>query len=194
MFIELSEMLRCPGPHEETPLVVATEVMEGRSVRRGVVGCPACGAEYPIHDGIIRFGEPPRPRDPHHVAEADTLAALLGLGGPGGYVALVGAACRRAEELAALLDGIHFVGINAPPGAVERDVLSLLESDGMIPLRTGMARGVVVGGDFANAPWLDETARVVLPGRHVVVEREGVEVDGLTGLATGRGLWLGARD
>lgn len=193
MFIELSEMLRCPGPHAVSPLVVATEAMEGRSVRRGVVGCPVCRAEYPIVDGIVRFGAPPHPSPPHHVSPPETLAALLGVSGPGGYVVLVGATARCADELATLLDGVHWVGVNAPQDVAERQALSLLEADGMIPLRTRMARGVVVGGDFALSPWLDEAARITLPGRHVVVEREGVEVPDLKPVATGDGLWLGER-
>jgi uncharacterized protein YbaR (Trm112 family) len=193
MFIELAEMLRCPGPHEETFVVVATDVMEGRSVRHGVVGCPVCQREYQIVDGVVRFGAAGSPRAPHHGADGETLHSLLGLDGPGGYVVLVGAAVERADELAVRLDGVHFVGINPPPHARERAHLSLLESDGSIPLRTAVARGVVVGGDYAEEPWPGEAARVTLRGRHVIVEREGIEVPETRPLASGSGLWLGER-
>jgi len=185
-------MLKCPGPHEESFVVVATEVMVERSVRQGVVGCPVCQAEYPIVDGVVRFGETPSPRAPT-VTDAETLHALLGIAGPGGYVVLVGTAARRADDLAARLEGVHFVSVNAPEDLTERPHLSLVVADDVVPLRTGRARGVVVSGDFAHDPWLAEAARVTLRGRRVIVEREGLDVPGTRPLASGSGLWLGER-
>lgn len=193
MFIELSEMLRCPGPHEETFVVVATDVMDERSVRQGVVGCPVCQAEYRIDEGIVRFGTAGSPRPPHGGSDVAVLHSLLGLEGPGGYVVLLGSAAERARDLATLLEGVHFVGVNAPEHVRESARLSLLESDGSIPLRTGVARGVVVGPDYAEDPWLAEASRVTLRGRHIVVEREGVEVPDARLLASGSGLTLAER-
>jgi len=193
MFIELAEMLKCPAPHEETFLVVATDAMAERSVRSGVVGCPVCRAEYPIVDGQVQFGEAPRRPRPRVEAPVETLHALLALEGPGGYVVLVGAVARRADELATRLEGVHFVGVNPPDDADERPHLSLLVAGGSIPLRSRMARGVVVGTDFAEESWLAEAARVTLPGRHIVVEGEGFDVPATRPLASGSGLWVGER-
>ena len=128
------------------------------------------------------------------MAEAGSLQALLELSGPGGYVALVGSAARQASVLAAVMAGIHFVGINAPREIEESPVLSLLRANDRIPLRTGMARGVVVGADLATSPWLVEAHRVLLRGRRFVVENEDPELPiGIIKLAAGNGLWVGEK-
>jgi uncharacterized protein YbaR (Trm112 family) len=57
VFIELTEFLRCPKDHEEAHAVCLPLEMAGRDVVRGVVGCPACQAEYAIVDGVVDFAE-----------------------------------------------------------------------------------------------------------------------------------------
>ena len=197
MHIELTEMLRCPEAHELDVLVLSTGEMVGRMVRSGIAGCPVCKREYRIANGVVDFGGPastlaaspvPLPR------ESQTLQALLDLSGPGGYVVLVGDATRHAVGLASLMGGVHFVGVNPPAGAEELPVLSLLRAPTMIPLRPAMARGVVVGPDRAEAPWLEEAARVLLRGRRFVVEREDVAPPvGTAQLAVGQGVWVGEK-
>src|SRR5882672_5755152 len=101
MHIELTEMLRCPEPHELDVLVLSTGEMLGRMVRSGIVGCPVCRKEYPIVKGIVDFRgrgtgdegrvlQSPEPRltlPPSPVPlpqQSQTLQALLDLSGPGG--------------------------------------------------------------------------------------------------------------
>jgi len=203
--IDLTEMLRCPEPHDEAFLVMSTGEMRGRMVRSGLLGCPVCGREYPLMKGVARFsgsgerGAAPSaapsgaaPRSP--LPDAETLQALLDLSGPGGYVVLVGSAARHAVGLAGLMGGIHYVGIDAPPDVEELSVLSLLACDTMIPLRRAMARAVVVGRDRAEAAWLAEAQRILLPGRRLVVERDDVTPPaGLTQVASGQGLLVAER-
>jgi uncharacterized protein YbaR (Trm112 family) len=206
MHIELTEMLRCPEPHPAAFLVMSTGEMLGRMVRSGVLGCPVCRREYPIRNGVVEFsghapgarGAEARPlatggaRGP--AVDPQTLQALLDLGGPGGYVVLVGAAARHAVGLAGLMAGIHFVGINPPGDIDELPMLSLLVCDAMIPLRDAMARAAVVGVDRVESGWLAEAQRVVLRGRRVVVEQAAVAWPaGLTALAAGEGLSVGER-
>ena len=212
MHIELTEMLRCPEPHELGVLVLSTGEMVGRMVRSGIVGCPACKKEYPITNGIVDFrgrgtgeggqvnqsaDEPRSTLLPSRVPlpqVSQTLQALLDLSGPGGFVVLLGSAARYAVGLAALMGGIHFVGVDPPADVEESLVLSLLRAPGMIPLRPAMARGVVAGADRAGAQWLDEAARVLLRGRRFVVEREDIESPaGINRLAVGQGLWAGEK-
>ena len=209
MHIELTEMLRCPESHGEAFLVMSTGEMLGRMVRSGILGCPICRREFPIVKGIVNFsgtakGERGKVDDegatiplspfPFPAVDPQTLQALLGLSGPGGYVVLVGAATRHAVGLAGLMGGIHFIGIDAPADVEELPVLSLLVCPGMIPLRQTVARGVVVGSDRLGSDWLAEARRVVLPGRRVVIEGEDVPVPvGLTRLAVGEGLFVGER-
>ena len=205
MHIELTEMLRCPEPHRDALLVLATSEMNGRMVWRGVIGCPVCDRQYEIIDGIVDFTEvagvepgqrtvrrtpaPPSPASP----DAQTLQALLDLSGPGGFVVLVGSAARNAVGLAALMGGVHFVGINAPEDVGELPVLSLLQTDHVIPLRGVMARGVVVGAEVATEAWMAEASRILLRGRRLVVESERARPAGMTQLAVADGLWVGEK-
>ncbi len=204
MHIELTEMLRCPEPHREEFLVLSTGEMSGRMVRAGVVGCPVCQREYKIADGIVNFSgrgmgdagwveAAPHTPSPIPHPDAQTLQALLDLSGPGGYVVLVGSAAHYAVGLAALMGGIHFIGLNPPAGVEELAVLSLLVCESKIPLRDAMARGVVVGSESSGATWLVESRRVLLPGRRLVVENEAARPDGITQLATGQGLFVGEK-
>lgn len=196
MHIELTEMLRCPEPHADGFMVLATGEMVGRMVRSGIAGCSVCHREYVIKDGVVLFGEAAPSATLHSAprTEAATLQALLDLSGPGGYVVLVGDAARDAAGLAALMGGVHFIGVNAPPDVEELPVLSLVRSTVAIPLRQTIARGVVVGADLARAPWLVEARRVLLPGRRWVVESEAVELpEGISKLAAGQGLSVGEK-
>jgi hypothetical protein len=107
---------------------------------------------------------------------------------------LVGSAARQAEGLASLMGGIHFVGVNPPADLEELPILSLLRATNGIPLRASMARGVVLGGDVAGAPWLAEGHRVLLRGRRYVVERDNVTLPpGIKQLAQGEGLIVGEK-
>jgi uncharacterized protein YbaR (Trm112 family) len=202
MHIELTELLRCPEPHREEMLVLSTGEVRERMVRSGLVGCPVCHKEYPIARGIVDFRRTreraPRdayvPPSPLPFADAGELQALLELSGPGGYVVLVGAAVRHAPQLAGLMPGIHFVGVNAPADMEERPALSLLYAGAQIPLRSAVARGVVVGADLATSPWLVEAHRALLRGRRFVVENEEPELPiGLVKLAAEHGLWVGEK-
>ena len=55
MFIELVDALRCPQPHAESWLVVASTRTQARHILEGTLGCPVCRAEYPIVDGVVDF-------------------------------------------------------------------------------------------------------------------------------------------
>jgi len=202
MHIELTEMLRCPEAHREEMLVLSTGEVRDRMVRSGLLGCPVCHKEYPIARGVVNFRRSKErvlhdtyvPPSPLPTADADNLQALLELSGPGGYVVLIGSAVRQAKRLAELMQGVHFVGVNAPVELEEQPILSLLFASEKVPLRSAVARGVVVGADLATSPWLVEAHRVLLRGRRFVVENEEPELPiGLLKLASERGLWVGEK-
>ena len=196
MHIELTEMLRCPEAHREDFLILSTGEMKGRMVRSGIVGCPVCGKEYIVANGILSFGgaTPTDPVSRGPAVDPQALQALLELSGPGGFVILVGSAARHAAGLGALMPGIHFVGINPPAGLGELPILSLVHCARTIPLRQAIARGVVIGADTASEPWLSEGQRVLLNGRRCVIETEqATPPAGLTRLASEHGLWVGER-
>ena len=201
MYIELTEHLRCPEEHEEqTYLVLVPQAMEGRAVTAGSVGCPVCKKEYAIDDGVAHFGGPTAASAgvPGGVATSlpavDTVQALLGITGPGGYVVLVGSAARLAGDLAEVMEGVHFVGVNAPGDVTPSGAISLLSHPSVIPLKPSMARGVIVGADHAVEPWLSEASRLVLRGLRLVVLAEDAAAPGTKQLASGDGMWVGVRE
>lgn len=155
--------------------------MDRRRVVRGAISCPVCQSDFPIIDGVTYFSPPAPPAEASGVLTGEAARAFLGLEGAGGYVLLIGSAARLAAELG----DAHVVAVNPPAGV---SAPSNLRVDGMIPLRQPSVRGVIVGAEAAREPWLSEAAAVVLPGLRVVVEREGIEMTGMSVLATGAGV------
>ncbi len=164
MFIELTDLLRCPNDHPEAYLVLLPERMDGRQVVAGHLGCPACGwgiswtGEVPDLGGGWRSTSAP----PFDAAGA---VALLGLQGPGGWVALAGAAAALLDDLRGLLPGVHLVAINPPAGVVAAHDASVVLS-AVWPLKSHALRGAVLGPD-AGA-WRDAALASVLPGLRLV--------------------------
>lgn len=200
MFIELTEYLQCPMQHEGTTYcVLVPHRVEGRDVLAGIVACPTCRREFAIEDGVADLRHPeetgtaPAPAGLESLPPAESVHALLGLEGPGGYVVLVGSAGLLAPGLAVLLEGVHLVRVNPPETEAGSSMASSLRGGRQIPLRSAMARGVVVGREHATAPWLAEGARVLLRGLRMVALAEAVEVTGMEPLASGRGAWVGRR-
>ena len=174
--------------------MLLTGQMIGRRVILGRLGCPVCGKEVTIRDGVTDFTGAPL-GGTSSALTADAVAAMLGLGGPGGWVALAGSAGGIAAELGPLLTGVRLVAVN-PPAAVESgETLSVLRSP-RLPLKSGSMRGVVIGSDLAGSPaWVEDAGRAVLPGLRVVVEGPapspapaGVEI-----LASAPACWVGKR-
>ncbi len=218
MFIELTDILRCPADHDEAYLVLAPQAMDGRRVITGVLGCPVCRAEYPIVEGVAEFGSGAARRlgglaaghqggqvadvergmldaqPPGRLAaqppayDAGALLAFFDLSGPGGYVCLVGGAARHAPGLAAAA-GVHVVAVNPPAGGVAASgSVSLLRAAAGLPIKTRQVRAVALGTDHTGGRWMDEAVRVLLPGLRLVIEDETARPAGTSDLARGAGL------
>src|SRR3954452_25583472 len=170
MFIELTDLLRCPNPHDESFLVLLPDQMEGRSVRTGQLGCPVCGRTFQLVDGVFDAGgAPPEPRGGTELS-GENASVLVGLSGPGGYLALVGPVASLWEEVAALNPGVALVAVNPPEDVTDSAGISVIRG-GMIPLKSRSLRGVVLGKPYASDPtWVRDAARLVLPGLRVVGE------------------------
>ncbi|MGH7585057.1 MAG: hypothetical protein ACREMH_02320, partial [Gemmatimonadales bacterium] len=174
MFIELTDLLRCPAPHPESYLVLLPDAMAGRDVLEGRLGCPACGAEYLVREGRAELGEarPQRETAPSRL-EGDGILALLGLDGPGGFVALVGGAAAAWPHVTAGLEGVHLVGVNPPAGVRVGRAFSVVEA-GRLPFKARSLRGVVLGPGYGDDPaWVSAAAQAVLPGLRVAGEGSG---------------------
>jgi uncharacterized protein YbaR (Trm112 family) len=195
MFIELTDHLRCPADHDEAFLVLLPDRVEGRSVRTGTLGCPICDRRFALQDGVLDTGGAPS-RDAGYgpgKLTAEALAPLAGLNGPGGYLVLVGPPAALWPDVAELVPGVALVAVNPPRDVVDEGGISVLRG-GRLALKTGSMRGVVLGSPYGGDPaWVQEAARVVLPGLRAV--GEGPDPDpGLVDLmASAGGVWVGTR-
>ena len=193
MFIELTDHLRCPADHQEAFLVLLPDTVEGRSVRSGTLGCPVCDRRFTIDAGVLDLGEAPLPPPPATALGADALTSLLGLGGPGGYLVLVGPPAASWRDVAELTPGVALVAVNPPGEVQDGGGISVLRA-GRLPLKTGSMRGVVLGRPFGGErPWVSEAARVVLPGLRVVGEGADPAPELIDLMASADGVWVGTR-
>jgi uncharacterized protein YbaR (Trm112 family) len=194
MFIELTDHLRCPADHDESLLVLLPDQMDGRSVKTGQLGCPVCGRTFQVLDGVLDTGDAPAPnRQGASALDADGVTALVGLHGPGGYLALVGPPATFWREVAELNPGVALVAVNPEVGVTDAPGISVLRA-GRLPLKSGSMRGVVLGRPFAgDRHWIGEAARAVLPGLRVVGEGGNPPPELIDLLASAGGVWVGTR-
>lgn len=193
MFIELTDHLRCPAPHDEGYLVLLPDEVRQRSVRSGTLGCPACGRILQVRDGVLDLGDGPAPAAGEVALDGEALTVLLGIAGPGGFVVLVGAAGARWAEVMRALPGVTVVAVNPPRDVAAAAALSVVRG-GMLPLKRSSMRGVVLGGAAGADPhWVAEAARVVLPGLRVVGEGPPPDLPGLDVAGEAGGWWVGVK-
>ena len=193
MFIELTDLLRCPNPHDESFLVLLPDKMDGRSVRTGQLGCPVCGRTFQLVEGVFDAGGAPPDSRGNTGLTGENVSVLMGLSGPGGYVALVGPVASLWQEVAALNPGVALVAINPPKPVTDSAGVSVVRG-GMIPIKSRTLRGVVLGKPYADDPiWVRDAARLVLPGLRVVGEGDQPPEDLIDVMASAGGVWVGAR-
>ncbi|HUR95045.1 MAG TPA: hypothetical protein VMY76_10705 [Gemmatimonadales bacterium] len=193
MFIELTDHLRCPEDHDEAFLVLLPDRLDGRSVRSGTLGCPVCDRRFELRDGVLDVGGAPAVQRDEETGglTPDAIVPLAGLGGPGGYLVLVGPPAGRWHEVQALLPGVSLVAVNPPTGVVDEAGVSVLRG-GRLALKSNSMRGVVLGEPFGgNAAWVAEAARVVLPGLRIVGEGLDPSPVVVDLLASATGVWVG---
>lgn len=197
MFIELVDALRCPVPHEESWLVASATRMEARHIVEGALGCPVCHAEYPIHRGAVDFRRVPQPpvkaadTPPRDPVEAMRLAAFLGLGDAGGFAVLLDAWGAQASALRELVE-TPLILVDPPSGTEGQPGISVLLSNGPIPLAAGAARGTAVHVDAPAR--VAEAERVTRAGGRLVAPA-GVRLpDGVRELARDDALWVGEKE
>jgi hypothetical protein len=194
MFIELTDHLRCPAEHDEAFLVLLPDRVDGRSVREGTLGCPVCDRRFTLRDGVFDVGDGPSPAPTGSTRlTPDAITALTGLGGPGGYLVLVGQPAAAWREQAGLVPGVGLVAVNPPAGTADEDRLSVIRG-GRLPLKTHSMRGVVLGAPYGgDTGWVREAARVLLPGLRVAGEGPDPEPALIDLMASADGVWVGTR-
>jgi uncharacterized protein YbaR (Trm112 family) len=193
MFIELTDHLRCPGDHEEAYLVLLPDAVVQRSVQSGELGCPICHRTLSVKDGILDIGDGPPPATGESTLDGASVAALTGLGGPGGYLVLVGPVAGRWREVEDVLNGVSVVAVNGPASLADARGLSVIRS-ARLPLKAASMRGVVLSGEYGgDATWVREGARVLLPGLRVVGEGPEPDPAVVDVIASAGGWWVGTR-
>lgn len=179
MFIELIDLLRCPSYHEESWLVAALDNTDGRVVIGGRLGCPMCGAEYPIRDGVAVFGDAGAAADGG--VDAWRIAALLDLRSPGKVVVLLGGPPALASELIDSF-GARVVLVGGGQGIEPRDNLAPVHAPDASPLRGGIADGCFLGA-AAVRDEVENAGRVLRSGGRIVLPASAPVPDGFDLLA-----------
>jgi uncharacterized protein YbaR (Trm112 family) len=175
VFIELIDLLRCINAHEDTWLVASFQTVSNRFVLEASLGCPACSAQYPIHEGIADFSagfavascEAERAVASHNREEHATRAgAYLEATEPGATIALGGVWAYAAQELSAMAE-VRVLALNAPAEVEESPGVGLLRVGSEIPVAAGSLLGVALDAWFP-ARILDSAVKAVRPGGRIV--------------------------
>jgi uncharacterized protein YbaR (Trm112 family) len=185
MHVDLVEALRCPNGHADGWLVAAADAMVDRRIVRGTIGCPQCGAEWPVVDGALHLTRRAAPTAAQRAVgassgtdnaepaslpapePADTLrtAALLALTDARGAVLLAGEYARQADAVQRET-GVLILTLNPAPGVATAH--ARLFADSPLPVGVGTFRGVCLDERHSTAPWLASATRVVEQGGRVI--------------------------
>ena len=202
MHSELVDTLRCLSIHEESWLVAAADEIDGRHIKRGLLGCPVCHARYPIEQGIADFtgGDRVPIALDEGIALGDEsvamkLAAMLDLTEPSGYVVLVGAWARVAAALREVVP-VMVLAVNPPPDVAMGDGVSGVATIDRIPVAAGSARGIALDSrEISPLAAVDPTLGLgaVRPGGRVVGTAAVPVPDGVSVVAKDAEHWVGTR-
>ena len=189
MFVELIESLRCPRAHESSPLIASAVRTEARHIVDGVLGCPVCGAEFPIVGGVTRFDDPAAPT-PAERSDAETgmrLAAFLELADARGFAILCGRWGAHAGVIRQLTDA-PLVLVNPPPEASADSAAVILVRD-VVPLAPGSARAAALDATSFSS----SAARAVRTGGRIVGPESLTLPDDVTELVRDERVWVGEK-
>jgi len=142
-------------------------------------------------NGVFDAGGAPAASAENTGLGAENVSVLIGLSGPGGYLALVGPVASLWEDVARLNPGVALVAINPPEEVKDSAGISVVRG-GVIPLKSRSVRAVVLGKPYADDPaWIRDAARLVLPGLRVLGEGDQPPEDLIEVMASAGGVWVG---
>lgn len=172
MHIVLTDLLTCPRCGPEFGLILLAERVEDRRALEGVLGCANCREKFPIREGAVSAGGQPEAPPAPSAAEAERLAALLGVTQGPAFVLVAGPMAGAAAQIAALVDDLEVIavgwGAGSEAGPRERGV-NRLGIGARFPLASAKVAGVALGGAAADG-LLEEGARVLSPTGRLVVQ------------------------
>lgn len=179
MDLDLVDTLRCTRDHADSWLVAAVGVRDARpggdggGMVSGSLGCPICFREYPVREGVAYFGVDPGGEASLTTAgataeqEAAVRAGGLLAVAEGATVVLHGPWSAAAAGLAELLPVRLYVVNPATPVAASERIAVVRSAEG-IPLATGSAHGVALGGAAITPLDVASALRVLAPGGRLV--------------------------
>jgi uncharacterized protein YbaR (Trm112 family) len=193
MFVELLELLRCPRPHDESPLIAAASRTEARHIIDGSLGCPVCGAEFPIKAGVTYFeNAPPSTGAEKPNAElAMRLAAFLELSDTPGFAILCGRWGAHADQINRLTQ-TPLVLVN-PPSTVAGEIAAIIRAGDVVPFTGGCARAAALD-EQTSRPLAESLAHAVRPGGRVVGPAAFPLPRALTEIVRDHQLWIAAKN
>lgn len=196
MFVELIESLRCPHDHgtAEAPHLVASATRsEARHIVDGTLGCPVCGAEFPIANGIARFGEPasPTPAETPSADAAMRLAAFLDLTDSRWYALLCGRWAAHADLIHRLSE-TQLVLVNPPPDVPPDVSAAIVVTRDVVPFAALSARGVALDEGLSD-DFVGSAVRAVRSRGRVLGPRSLAIPDGVAVVAQDDHVWVGEK-
>ncbi len=203
MHVTVIELLRCPAGHAESSLVASAARQIERRIIDGSLGCPVCGAEYPIRNGVADFRRDPATegagtalerREPPNEEAAFRLAAQLDLTVPGRLLLLFGDYARLGPALSIMFDAIC-VAINAPQREEQHiaEHASALRSGATIPIAPRTAHGAAVAEDELRQLQLEQVRERLRVSGRLVIPASAALPEGLTLLAQDERELVGVR-
>jgi len=193
VFVELIEHLRCPRPHDESSLIATASRTRERHIVDGLLGCPVCGAEFGIENGVAHFAEPAAPtqRDAPNAETQVRLAAFLDLTTPHGFTILCGRWGAQADGILRLAD-VRLVLVN-PPADVPPDVAAaVIRTRDVVPFAPGSAQGVAL--HTTSALLVDSAVQAVRAGGRVVGAASLAMPATVTELTRDAEMWIAERN
>jgi uncharacterized protein YbaR (Trm112 family) len=172
LHLDLVDVLRCPADHEESPLVALPDTVDGREMLSGTLGCPFCGAEYRVIDGMAWMGGSMVKVEALAGAPARDLplrlAAMLDLTHSRGTAVIVGGLGRHAPEIRSLTPTpLVLIDPPEPRSYLGLEAVSVVVA-GSLPFLTATVASLAAGDDLAVVP-LADGARVLRPRGRMVL-------------------------
>lgn len=183
MHVELADLFRCPEAHAESWLVLAADRTERRAVLEGVLGCPVCGAEYRIENGVTYFGDAsdqvraPRERTaPNELGEPQAMRAAAQLNATDATATLgfVGASVAVVRAVQAIV-AARCIAFDAPDAhdahrwyAVSDAPLAVVIGNRQALVRSALSGLWLAPGATFHAEQLRPRGRLVAPVARVV--------------------------
>jgi hypothetical protein len=169
--------------------------MDDRDVVEGVLGCPVCLAEFPVHEGVVRLsgdqalrGAPPVRAA--HEEDAVRLAAALDLTEARMTAVLQGSWGALAPMMRGLTPA-QFLLVNPPAGITSGDGISIIEA-ARAPLAAASVDAVAFDANADDAMVTSLVAAVQGGGRVVGPVARAIP-DALAEMARDDALWVSSK-